>query len=135
MRVSREQSRAAHHHARSAETALQGIIFDKCRLYRVKLIAVCKPLYGSHGSFADVDSQNHTGCDRSTVQPHSACRAGPAIAANLRSCQIEWSTQCSNKRCVRKNYDCPHGAVNSKRNRHGVGTNDRLTGRFLSKGI
>ena len=59
------------------------------------------------------------------IQPHGACRACPAVAADLGPGQVERSTQGFGKRRLRENRDCPHHAVDFERQRHRVGTDRR----------
>jgi hypothetical protein len=84
---------ATHHHARRAEPALQGIVFDERLLHRMKLLALRESLDRRNLLVTCIERERHAARDDLAVEPDRACRAGAAIAADLGAGEAELVAQ------------------------------------------
>src|ERR1700692_1614007 len=80
-----QQGGTAHHHARSAEAALYGIMLYKGCLDGMHLLAVRQALDGGDLAARGIDRQRHAGERGRLVDPDCACRTRAAIATHLGS--------------------------------------------------
>jgi hypothetical protein len=101
MPVALEKRVAAHHHPRSAEPALQGVVRDECRLDRSELLAPGQAFDRRDRPPDRVEGENRAGRNRLVAEHHSARPAGPAVAANLGAGEPQLVAQHSGERLAR----------------------------------
>src|SRR4029079_5822259 len=93
VRIALDEMSAAHHHARCAEAALQGVVFDERLLYGMKLLTLRKPFDRRDLPIACIEGEGHATRDHFAVEPYGTGGARAAIAAYLRAGETELVAQ------------------------------------------
>ena len=88
-RVSVEEGLGAHQKPGCAEPALTAVVVQESPLYGVKLSAVRETFNGEHPPRSDLQGEHLAGVDREPVQKHRAGATLAAVAASLRTGQVE----------------------------------------------
>ena len=116
LRIFKQQGVGVHYHARSAESALDGAIFKKGFLQRMKLISLCQAFYGRDFLPLNRSDRRYAGAYSLVVDDDGARTAKAAAAAVFCSRKPEIGSEDPQQFSVALNINAGRFSVKYKTN-------------------